>query len=114
MPTTDMGAKTPLQDSVPQELISQIQVMRRNPTDFYFRRNASCSLGCDRKGERSAYQIGHPDALEAGTWCPTHGWLTFDSVALPPTERLLPWEIEDRRLAEQRRAAVARRKEAQQ
>lgn len=111
---TDMDVKTPLQGNVPQELISEIQTMRRNPTDFYFRRKASCSLGCDRKGERSSYQIGHADASEAGTWCPTHGWLTFDSVALPPTERLLPWEIEERRLARRRKDEFARRKEQRQ
>ena len=110
MTDTENQTRLPLLGNVPQELISQIQTMRRNPADFYFRRKASCSLGCDRKGERSSYQLGHVDDVEAGTWCPNHGWLSFDSVALPPTERLTAAEVEDRRLSDRRKADFARRK----
>ena len=112
MTDTDDNVKMPLIGNVPQELISQIATMRRNPDHFYFKRRASCSLGCDRKGERTSYQLGHPDNDDAGTWCPNHGWLSFDSAGLPPTERLRPWEIEDQRLSDRRKAEFARRKEA--
>lgn len=102
-PTTDADIKTSPLGSLPAELISQLTVMRRDPADFRLRGRSSCSLGCDRKGERSAYQLAHVDVVEAGTWCPVHGWLSFQSDALPPTERLTVSEIEDNRIAEQRR-----------
>jgi len=113
MTDTNSGIQTALQDSVPPELVSQIETMRRNPTDFYFRRRSSCSLGCDRKGERTAYQIGHKDVEEAGTWCPTHGWLSFESALILPTERLSPSEIEDRKIEQRRKAEFAQRKARQ-
>lgn len=108
--TAEIG-KTALLGNVPQQVISQIQTMRRNPADFRLRGRASCSLGCDRKGERSAYQLSHPGTVEAGTWCPKHGWLSFPSDALPPTERLTASEIEENRLSGQRRAKAAKRQE---
>lgn len=94
--TTEIDLKTPLQGKAPQELIAELKAMRRNPGDFYLRGRGSCSLGCDRKGERSTYQIGHAKSEEAGTWCAVHGWLTFDSAACPPTERLSPLEVVER------------------
>lgn len=85
--------------------------MRRSPDGYSVVKMVKCSLGC---GKGKAYSLTHADSEHAGTWCPTHGWLTFDSVALPPTERLLPWEIEDRRLAQRRKDEFARRKEQRQ
>lgn len=111
MNDTDISGKIALQGNVPQELIRQIETMRRNPTGFWLRGRASCALGCDRKGQKSSYQLGHANAVEAGTWCPVHGWLSFPSDLLPPTERLTPTEIEDNRLAEQRRGDYERRKQ---
>ena len=114
MTDTELGTRLPLLGNVPRELISQIVTMRRNPDHFYLRRQASCSLGCDHKGERSSYQLGHVDSAEAGTWCPTHGWLSFDSVAIPPSERLRSHEIEEAKLHRQHQQAHAHRKEARQ
>lgn len=114
-PTTtdrDKTLKLPLLGNVPQELIAQLVVMRRNPDHFWLRGRSSCSLGCDAKGMRSGYQLGHADADEAGTWCPKHGWLSFPSDALPPTEHLTAAEIEDNRRAGQRRQEFAQRKAA--
>lgn len=103
MTDTDFYLRIALQGNVPQELTSEIERMRRNPADFWLRGRAACSLGCDRKGQRSAYQLGYKEITEAGTWCPTHGWLTFNSADILPTERLTPAELEDRRLSQQRK-----------
>jgi hypothetical protein len=81
--------------------------MRRNPDDFFFKRRVMCSLGCDRKGGRSAYQIGHANCDDAGSWCATQGWLSFESVKLPPIERLSKSEIADRQQAAKRKSAAA-------
>jgi hypothetical protein len=78
--------KTPLHTHTPQELVSELCRMRRNPDEFYFKRRVMCSLGCDHKGEKSAYQIGHANCDDAGSWCATHGWLSFESARLPPNQ----------------------------
>ncbi len=86
---TDLGVKVALGTTEPQELPLELQAeltkMRRNPASFHFKRRVKCSLS-DKTGAKSAYQIGHADSPEAGTWCPEHGWLSFDSPQLPPTE----------------------------
>lgn len=107
---TDNKPKTSSLQPVPQELASQLRIMRRNPDDFWVVKRVSCMLGSDRKGERSAYQLGHRNLEDAGTWCPKHGWIRFNSVELPPSESLLEWEIKDRQQLEQRRKAFAKRK----
>jgi hypothetical protein len=91
---------------IPDALQRELTTMRRNPDGFKVTRMVKCGLGC---GKGQAYSLTHADSETAGSWCPRHGWLFFDSVALPPTERLTPSEIEDRRLAQQRQEAVKRR-----
>ena len=94
----DGELKTLSPPRMPQELASELALMRRNAGDFVVGRRVKCSLGSDRKGEKSAYEVvaeGEP----AGTWCPEHGWLWFDSARYPPTERLKPSELRDRQLA---------------
>ncbi len=81
----DNELKTSLTGSVPQELVSELRLMRQNPDNFYLR-GRSCCLFCGGTGQKNAYQLGHPKSIEAGTWCPEHGWLSFDSPQLPPTE----------------------------
>lgn len=103
------GALTP-NKSIPIALSAELTAMRRNPDGYSVVRMVKCGLGC---GKGKAYSLTHADSENAGTWCPTHGWLFFDSVALPPTERLTPAEIEDNRLAAQRQREFARRKAAQ-
>src|SRR5262245_48479541 len=76
---------------------NEIQRTRRKPEAFSLAHMVKCRFGC---GARAAYALSHPQSAEAGTWCPTHGWLFFDSVGLPPTERLTATEIEDRALLE--------------
>ena len=89
-------------------LNSELTRMRRRPEDFtILREDAKCKL-CYKK---TAVDLGHPNnPANAGTWCPVHGWLMFDSVGIPPTERLKPYEIEANKEAEKRKAAFARRK----
>lgn len=103
MQTTDRGVKTALMGNAPQELISEIERMRRDPARFHVTKRGCCSLGCDKKGQRSTYQLSCGDVQDAGTWCPVHGWLHFDSTALPPTERLKHHEVEERELATRRK-----------
>lgn len=97
--------------SIPDALRRELAAMRRNPDGYTVSGMVGCKLGC---GKRKAYSLTHQDSESAGSWCPVHGWLFFDSAALPPTERLTPAEIEDNRLAEQRRRDFARRKAARQ
>ena len=97
--------------AIPDALRRELATMRRNPDGYSVVRMVKCSLGC---GKGKAYSLTHADSENAGTWCPIHGWLFFDSVVLPPTERLTLAEIEDNHLAEQRRREAARRKAAAQ
>lgn len=96
---------------IPDALQRELTTMRRVPDGYSVVKMVKCSLGC---GKGKAYSLTHPDSENAGTWCAVHGWLFFDSVALPSTERLRTWEIEERRLSEQRKTAVARRREVRQ
>lgn len=105
--TAKNDAPTP-QIAIPDTLRRELTTMRRNPEGYSVVRMVKCSLGC---GKGKAYSLSHADSASAGTWCPTHGWLFFDSVALPPTERLTTAEIEDNRLAKQRQRDWLRRKE---
>lgn len=105
---TKNDALTP-QMAIPDALRRELATMRRNPEGYSVAKMVKCSLGC---GKGKAYSLTHADSANAGTWCPSHGWLFFDSVALPPTERLTKAEIEDRRLAEQRQKDWQRRKAA--
>lgn len=94
---------------LPEALLTEIVTMRRNPRNFRVTGMVTCSLApaiC----KKSAFRLTHPDAANAGSWCPVHGWLFFDSVALPPTERLTTSEIEDRKLEQRRKAEFAQRK----
>lgn len=97
------------QISIPDTLRRELTTMRRNPEGYSVVRMVKCSLGC---GKAKAYSLAHADSASAGTWCPMHGWLFFDSVALPPTERLTASEVEENRLAEQRRRAASTRPKA--
>lgn len=66
---------------LPSELAKQIQVMRRNPAEFSVVRKVQCKFGC---GKQSAFALTHPDSKDVGSWCPTHGWLSFDSATVRP------------------------------
>lgn len=103
----DSELKTSHGSRMPQELASELALMRRNAADFTTGRRVKCSLGSDRKGEKSACEViveGEP----AGTWCPDHGWLWFDSARYPPTERLKPSEVRDRQLSAARKRGPRR------
>ncbi len=91
-------------------LTAELARMRRNPTEFaVLSSNAKCKL-CYKK---TAVDLGHPlNPANAGCWCPVHGWLFFDSVAIPPTERLKPYEIQERAEAEKRHIAWQKRQDA--
>lgn len=88
----------PIPDGPQAELVK----MRRNPEHFHVSGMASCQF-CGGK-LKAAYQVRNQQSeFVVGSWCSTHGWLHFDSVGYPPTERLKPSEIEDARLTQQRK-----------
>lgn len=95
--------------SMPSELRAELDRMRRNPEQFHVSAAITCSL-CGGKEKRALQLLGEKSEFVAGAWCPTHGWLYFDSVIYPPTERLTATEVEDNRLAEQRQKDWQRRK----
>lgn len=99
-----MSTITVLPDTLNRELIR----MRRNPAEFtVLRTDAKCKL-CYAK---TAVDIGHPLNTEnAGCWCDFHGWLFFDSAAIPPSERLSKAEVQERTEAKQRQIAAQKRK----
>jgi hypothetical protein len=66
---------------LPELLKAEIRKMRRNPEDFIVLRQGRCRL-CWKK---NALDLGHPqNPTNAGSWCPVHGWLNFDSVKIRP------------------------------
>ena len=107
MSDMDGGEKTSYKSSMPQQLISELTVMRRNLADFVLGPMANCRFeasGEDGKRTKDAYQLAAKSGELVGAWCPIHGWLWFDSVRYPPTERLTDTELRDQR------AALARKK----
>ena len=105
----NLEALTP-DKSLPDALRRELTTMRRKPEGYSVVKMVKCNLGC---GKLKAYSLTHADSENAGTWCPVHGWLFFDSVALPPAERLTTSEIEDRKLEQRRKAEFAQRKAQQ-
>lgn len=63
-----------------EALNAELTRMRRNPAEFTVFSGANCKL-CYKK---TAFDLSHPKNPTAGSWCPTHGWLFFDSVKIPP------------------------------
>lgn len=100
-----------IQTSLPDELAAELRKTRRNMADFSVASLHKCKF-CTKA--KTAYHLINAKFRDrvVGSWCATHGWLFFDSVALPPSERLTPSEIEERRLTEQRKQAVAQRETA--
>lgn len=102
-----------VQATLPVQLEAELRKMRRNPTDFSISARTRCKLCSEPKSAYHLINAKFGDRV-VGSWCPEHGWLFFDSVELPPAERLTVAETEDNRLAEQRRRDFARRKAARQ
>lgn len=102
-----------IQTRLPNELEAELRKMRRNPADFSVLSMNKCKFCSKPKSAHHLINAKFGDQI-VGSWCPVHGWLFFNSVELPPTERLSVVEIEDNRLAEQRRREFARRKAAAQ
>lgn len=101
-----------IQGHLPPALEVELTKMRRNPAMFHAGGKIQCRF-CGKPNTAYAL-LDATSGNEAGSRCPLHGWLYFDSVKFPPTERLTAGEIEDRRLSERRREAAQRRKEAGQ
>lgn len=73
--------------AMPEELTQELRRMRRDPEEFTVLRALHCSF-CTKT---TAVTLGHPmNPVKAGTWCPTHGWLFFDSVKITPIGEQLP------------------------
>lgn len=67
--------------AMPEELGAQLVLMRRNPAEFTVRSQSKCRF-CYK---RCAFDLFHPPTPTlAGTWCPDHGWLYFDSNRFRP------------------------------
>ncbi len=90
------------------ELTAELVKMRRNPANFTIGKVSKCKFCSDKQ---SGHHVLNRKSENVGLWCRIHGWLYFDSVANPPTERLTAFEVEDRRLDERRKAEWARRKQ---
>jgi hypothetical protein len=69
--------------SIPEEIVSELRRMRRDPAEYKLSGRVQCGLGC---GKGAGYHLTHPKSTNAGTWCAVHGWLFLDSGNLPPTE----------------------------
>lgn len=68
-------------------LRKEIAAMRRTPDEFRILRESHCKF-C---GKRNALDLGHPNnPTNAGSWCPQHGWLRFDSPKIPPISVAAP------------------------
>ena len=65
--------------AIPGPLADELRFMRRKPEDFSVTKRTKCKFGC---GPDAAYTLWHPQSEGAGTWCPIHGWLFFDSIKL--------------------------------
>jgi hypothetical protein len=88
--------------TMPDNLLAELIKMRQNPEHFSVISMGNC--GFCGGGTKRAYQLSSEQSKTvAGSWCPTHGWLHFDSVGYPPTEHLSDSEREDRRLARLRK-----------
>ena len=98
--------------AIPDALQAELIKMRRNPQQFHVKGRSSCRF-CGGKNQRAYQLLNQQSEFVAGSWCAEHGWLHFDSVAYPPTERLTASEIEDRKLSDRRKADFARRKATQ-
>lgn len=101
-----------IQTPLPEDLVAELHKMRRNPANFSVAAQVKCKFCSEPKSAYHVLNAKFGDRV-VGSWCPVHGWLFFDSVALPPTERLTAAEIEDNRRARQRRQEFAQRKAAQ-
>lgn len=106
---SETGPADRIQPSLPPALEAELVKMRQNPANFTITERVKCKFCTEKK---SAYHLINAKSGDrvVGSWCAVHGWLFFDSVGIPPTERLTAFEIEDNRLAEQRRRQVAARK----
>jgi hypothetical protein len=95
--------------TMPSALHAELDKMRRNPEQFQVKEAITCKIH-GGKNRNALRLIEGQSEIEAGSWCPVHGWVHFDSVRFPPTERLTTSEIEDTRLTAQRREAALKRK----
>lgn len=84
---------------MPTALTAELTRMRRDPAAFSVFSLSKCRFCTDKETQYDLAHVSQP----AGAWCATHGWTSFDSASLPPTERLTPSETEDRRLARERK-----------
>lgn len=66
--------------TMPERLSADLVIMRRDPAEFTVRSEAKCKF-CYK---RNSFDLLHPSSPAAGTWCPEHGWLHFDSVKIRP------------------------------
>jgi len=66
--------------TMPADLSADLLKMRRDPTQFQVKDNAKCKF-CYK---RNSFDLEHELNPVAGSWCPIHGWLHFDSVKIRP------------------------------
>lgn len=69
--------------SIPAALDKELITMRRDPREFTVLSVGRCKF-CPPKSQ-TAYELSHANnPTNAGLWCATHGWLSFDSVKIRP------------------------------
>ena len=65
--------------TLPASLTRELQMMKRDPSEFSVVRKVACQFGC---GKAAALALTHLSVSSVGSWCPQHGWLYFDSRKL--------------------------------
>jgi hypothetical protein len=69
--------------AMPEQLRAELQRMKRDPREFAVLRKMTCKF-C---GTRTAFELGHAATDNAGSFCPVHGWVYFNSVKIPPVDQ---------------------------
>lgn len=69
-------------EALPPALRRELSVMRREPAEFAVVARGICRF-CTGSA-KTAYWLSHPLNKDAGSWCPEHGFLSFDSNTIRP------------------------------
>lgn len=72
--------KTKAATEMPPELVNELRKMRRDPAEFQVLGVVHCRFCSEKK----SIEIAHANSPSCGAWCPTHGFIYFDSVRVPP------------------------------
>lgn len=105
----EKAATDRVQAPLPDDLVVELVKMRQNPVNFTVSGMSKCKF-CSKTKVAYTLLNAKISASPIGSWCAVHGWLFFESVQCPPTERLTTSEIEEICSSEQRKREAAQRK----